>query len=329
MKLTSHAWLACALIGVPVVASAQVPFDAPAEPVKGPILPAELPPGRVSESLPRNVYVTGDPLLLTRENMHVGERITFVACPYMQDSEPTPLWFADYNGETYFLRAQQNLSAQVRHPQLKHKVLVEGIISPEPRVGKAIVLNPLRLSVLPEVDITCDKLLPNDGTAIKNPKRPPGPGVDAVGRETAAERARQFAARLWAKEYTPDPVERVKREFVILWDFDNGIGAHGNYGQVVQAVKYARDVEASKVEIIGYRASVLLSNGEVLVERPGVEKDRAETVKTIFDDYPFPPGVVEVRWDPNPRPADGIADFEKRAVSIIVTPGPQRKVAKK
>ena len=328
MKVTSHALFACALIGVPAIAAAQQPPSP--KPINGPILPADLPPGRVSEALPRDVYVTGDPMLLARENMHVGERITFVACPYMQDSEPTPLWLADYNGETYFLRAQQNLSARVRHPQLKHKILVEGIISPEPRLGKAIVLNPLRLSVLPEVDISCDKLLPADGTMIKNPKRPPGPGVDGARREAGAERGRQNAARLWAKDYTPDPVERVKREFVIQWDFDQGVGAHTNYGQVVQAVKYARDVEASKVEIIGYRASVLLSNGEVLVEKAGVEKERVETVKTIFDDYPFPPGVVTMRWDSSPRPADGIADFEKRTVSIIVTPGPQSsKVAQK
>jgi hypothetical protein len=328
MKVTSHALLACALMGVTAMAAAQQP-PLSAQPIKGPILPADLPPGRVSEGLPRDVYVTGDPMLLTRENMHVGERITFVACPYMRDSEPTPLWFADYNGETYFLRAQQNLSARVRHPQLKHKILVEGIISPEPRLGNAIVLNPLRLSVLPEVDIACDKLLPADGTKIKNPKRPPGPGVDGVARETGAERGRQNAARLWAKDYTPDPVDkREKREFIVQWDFDQGVGAHGNYQQVVQAVKYARDVNASKVEIIGYRASVLLSNGEVLVEKPGVEKERVETVKTIFDDYPFPPGVIQLRWDSNPRPADGIADFEKRTVSIIVTPGPEQKVAK-
>ena len=287
-----------------------------------PILPAELPPGRVSEGL-RGVYVTGDPLRLTRENMNVGERITFVSCPYMQDSEPTPLWFSDYEGEKYFLRAQQNLSAAVRHPQLKHKVLVEGIISPEPRVGGGIVLNPLRLSVLPEVDISCDLLLPAaDGAFIKNPKRPPGPGVDGVAREEGAERNRQFAARLWAEEYTPDPVERTVQTFEIPFDFDGGIGAFQAYRQVVNAVKYARDVQAAKVEIIGHRASVVLSNGEILVEREGVEKDRAETVTTIFNDYPFPEGVLVTRWESTPLPADGDADFDKRKATVIVTPGP-------
>ncbi len=285
------------------------------------IKPAQLPPGRVSEGL-RGVYVTGDPLRLTSENMNTGQRITFVSCPYMRDSDPTPLWFADYDGETYFLRAQQNLSAQVRHPQLKHKVLVEGVISPEPRVGNGIVLNPLRLSVLPEVDVNCDRLLPADGSHINNPKRPPGPGVDGEGRESGAERSRQNAARLWAVDYKPDPVAREVRTFEIPFDFDGGIGAYQAYGQVVTAVKYARDVQAAKVEIVGHRASVLLSNGQTLVERAGVEKDRAETVATIFNDYPFAPGTVVTRWESTPRPADGGADFDKRTATVIVTPGP-------
>jgi hypothetical protein len=311
MKRKSQILASCVLIAIPAAAMAQ-----------SQILPADLPPGRVSEAFPRDIYVTGDPFRLTSENMDAGERITFVSCPYMRDSDPTPLWLADYNGETYFLRAQQNLSAAVRHPQLKHKVLVEGVISPEPRLGNAIVLNPLRLSVLPEIDLDCDRLLPADGTKINNPKRPPGPGVDGVRREEGAERGRQNAARLWAVDYTPDPVERVQREFVIPWDFDAGIGAHGTYGQVVAAVKYARDVEASKVEIIGYRASVLLSNGETIVERAGVEKERAETVLAIFNDHPFDPGIVVARWESEPRPADGVADFDKRTVSIVVTPSP-------
>ena len=283
------------------------------------IVPAQLPPGRVSEGL-RGVYVTGDPLRLTSENMNVGKRISFVACPYMRDSDPTPLWYADYDGETYFLRAQQNLSAAVRHPQLKHKVLVEGVISPEPRVGNGVVLNPLRLSVLPEVDVNCDRLLPADGSRIMNPKRPPGPGVDGGEREAGAERNRQNAARLWAFEYQPDPVERAVKVFEIPFDFDGGIGAYQAYGQVVAAVKYARDVDASKVEIIGHRASVLLSNGEPLVERAGVEKDRAQTVTTIFNDYPFDPGTVVTRWESEPRAADGGADWDKRTATVIVTP---------
>ena len=284
------------------------------------IKPAQLPPGRVSEGL-RGVYVTGDPLRLTAQNMNAGQRITFVSCPYIRDSEPTPLWFADYDGKTYFLRAQQNLSAQVRHPQLKHRVLVEGIISPEPHVGNGIVLNPLRLSVLPEVDIACDRLLPMDGSRITNPKRPPGPGVDGAAREQGAERNRQSAARLWAVDYTPDPVEPKVREFEIPFDFDGGIGAYQAYGQVVTAVKYARDVRAARVEIIGHRASVLLSNGQTLIERAGVEKDRAETVTTIFNDYPFAPGIIVTRWEATPRAADGGADFDKRTATVIVTPG--------
>jgi hypothetical protein len=310
MKISFWVMVTCAVLVAPEILSQSA------------IMPAELPPGRVSEGL-RGVYVTGDPLRLTSENMNVGQRITFVSCPYIRDSEPTPLWFTDYDGETYFLRAQQNLSAAVRHPQLKHKVLIEGIISPEPSVGGGIVLNPLRLSVLPEVDINCDRLLPAaDGSFINNPKRPPGPGEDGGAREAGAERNRQNAAKLWAVDYKPDPVERTVKTFEIPFDFDGGIGAYQAYGQVVAAVKYARDVQASKVEIVGHRASVELSNGQTLVERAGVEKDRAETVTTIFNDYLFTQETLVTRWESTPRAADGTADFDKRTATVIVTPGP-------
>lgn len=278
-------------------------------------------------NMPKDMYITGDPLILSEKNMNSGERITFVACPYIRDSEPTPLWLADYKGKTYFLRAQQNMTSSVLHPQFKHKVLVEGIISKEPKVAGGIVLNPLYLSVLPELDLTCQKMLPPNGSKIGFAKRPPGPGGSGTDRRTGYNKNQVLADRVWAKDYKPDPVERVRKTFEFRFDFDNGTLPALDYFRVLEVVKYARDVEASKIEIIGTRSAVKLSDGTTLVEHAGVEQERSENIEAIFRDHPIDPARLVVRPDRSVQPANGISDFANRKVTIIVSPAEQMAVA--
>ncbi len=280
-------------------------------------------PKRYNEyNSPAGVYVPGDPLPLNRDNMKDGKRIAFVACPYVRDSEPTPLWLADYEGETYFLRAQQNTSVRVDHPQLKHKVLVEAVISSEARISGGVVLNPLLLSVLPELDPNCERMLPADGSRVEYAKRPPGPGASGATRHGNAARRTANAERLWAESYTPDPIERVTKVFTFPFTFDNPISFEPRqYTLVLEAVKYARDVEASSVEIVGHRGSVLLSSGAVMIERLGIAEERAAGIKAIFEDHPFAPGIVIARGDPDVPKANGVSDFEQRYVSVTVRPG--------
>lgn len=312
-----------ALLAVSLAALAAYGVSA-AEPELGPY---SLPPADAKFSewdFPRNIYVTGDPMLLTKDNMNApGERVTFISCPFIRDSDPTPLWLTEHRGETYFLRAQQNGTGQVRHPQLKHKVLVEGFVSKEPRVAGGVVLSPLNISVLPELDDTCNQFLPADGSKVAFAKRKPGPGGDWVAHRAQTMGRRAASARLWAADYKPDPVERITREFIVRYGFDEEM--LNSYGTVVQAVKYARDVQASKVEIVGYRGSVKLSDGQVLVEKAGLEAHRAKNVEAVFHDYPVAREIVKTRWESKPRPADGKTDFANRYVSVIVTPGPAPK----
>lgn len=282
----------------------------------------------VSEwNMPKDVYVTGDPFLLDEKNMGSGERITFVACPYIRDSEPTPLWLADYNGKTYFLRAQQNMTASVLHPQFKHKVLVEGVISKEPQIAGGIVLNPLYLSVMPELDLQCGKILPPNGSRVAFAKRPPAPGGSGGDRRSGYNKNDALAKRLWAKEYTPDPVERVRKSFEFRFDFDNGVLPPIDYFRVLDVVKYARDVQASKIEIISTRASVRLSNGTTLVEHAGIEKERASNLEAIFLDHPIDPAKIAVKADSSVVPANGNTDFANRKVTVVITPGDPAQIA--
>ena len=114
-----------------------------------------------------------------------GEPLNFVSCPLLRDTTPN-CWTAQHEGETYFIGAQRGPSDSYL-PQMKHQVLVEGVVTSEPRVCGGIVLKPLRVSVLPELDLSCDSpVLPAEGHTP--PTLPPrnsspvsAPPSDALG----------------------------------------------------------------------------------------------------------------------------------------------------
>ena len=101
----------------------------------------------------------------------------FVSCPIVRDTTSVPCWLAQHEGELYFLTLQTDVSAPVTPPWLGHKVLVEGVVSDEPRITGGIVLNPVSLSVLPELDGSCNTMLPAEDryNLTFEPPRPPGP----------------------------------------------------------------------------------------------------------------------------------------------------------
>src|SRR5690606_31129550 len=58
-----------------------------------------------------------------------GDRISFVSCPIVRDTRTVPCWLSEYDGETYYLTIQSDVSAAVQPPMLGHQVLVEGVVS--------------------------------------------------------------------------------------------------------------------------------------------------------------------------------------------------------
>lgn len=264
-------------------------------------------------------YVKGDPALLDDRNGQGKPRIAFVACPVMQDSKPTPYWFAEYKGQRYFLRAQQNFSGRVPPPMALHRVLVEGVITDEAPVGGAIVLNPVNLSVITELDPSCDTLLPDDGTGVPFAKRPPGPSSSSAYTEGVSNRARAFYQVLTDQDYLPEPVDKWEpREFVVPYQFDSDRTFRG-YTPVEMAAKRALDTRSPRIELIAQRGSVLLSDGTVLEERANVEVDRAHAVEQILRDFPINAEIV-IRTVAAAVKPDGIADPMNRTVRIIVYP---------
>ena len=102
----------------------------------------------------------------------LGQQRNFVACPIVRDTKTVPCFLAEYEGETYYLGIQQDITSDFHPPQLKHQVLVEGRVAAGPRVCGGIPLQPLSISVLKEVNLACNTLLPAENPESMLPTRP-------------------------------------------------------------------------------------------------------------------------------------------------------------
>ena len=232
----------------------------------------------------------------------LAQQRSFVACPIVRDTKTVPCFLAEYEGETYFLGIQQDITAEFHPPQLKHEVLVEGRANPgAPRVCGGIPLQPVSISVLKEVNLACNTLLPAE------------PGIDAP---PAARGAGPSSRR-------PEPAPRRealsgRQEFTILYSFDDDYLEYAGNQVVTEAAAYAKRIRATSVKVSGYRATSLLSNGQHLVEKSGLAEKRAQNIATLLRGLGLPNVTVESKADA--EPADGLTDASRRRVTVVVTP---------
>jgi len=241
-----------------------------------------------------------------------AQQINFVACPVVRDTRTVPCFLAEYEGETYFLAVQQDISADQYPPQLLHDVLVEGTIQPGPRVCGGIPLKPVKLSVMPEVNPACNTILPAE------------PGIDAPPTHRPAGPSTRPAAAAAAPAAPAAPVRPTppfgEREWKILYDFDSAFLFSRDTRTVNQAADYAVAAKAKQIEIVAHRGATLLSNGKVLVEGQAIAAQRAERVATLLKGLGTDPASVKVRVMSAPPQPDGKTDPENRVVSIRVSP---------
>ena len=191
-----------------------------------------------------------------------GRRRSFVSCPIVRDTASVPCWLAENDGELYFLVLQSDVSAPVTPPWLGHQVLVEGTVSDEPRICGGIVLKPVRLSVLPAIDASCNQMLPAEEryNLTFEPPRPPGPSGGRLAFDGARTPVRTSAPA--AADFS------APRDFEIPYTFDGLVGfGHPRYLQAV--LEYAQKSKAREIEIVGYRGAAKLTNGETVRGRRG------------------------------------------------------------
>jgi outer membrane protein OmpA-like peptidoglycan-associated protein len=233
-------------------------------------------------------------LLLTGATALAQQR-SFVSCPIVRDTRTLPCYLAEDNGELYYLGIQQDIGGDFRAPQLKHEVLVEGTVVPGPRVCGGIPLQPVSISVMKEVNLACNTLLPAE------------PGIDAP---PASRRSESIGA--------PHAPRTGKQEFTILYSFNEDVLESGATSIVTEAASYAKQTRAANVKVAGYRASSLLSNGQRLTEKPGLAEKRAQNLATVLRGLGV--AAVAVEWKSEAEPGDGLTDPSRRRVSIVVTP---------
>jgi hypothetical protein len=231
----------------------------------------------------------------------------FIACPVVRDTKSVPCWLAEYQGETYFLVLQTDVSAPVTPPWLNHKVLVEGTVSNEPNICGGKVIKPVTLSVLPEIDASCNTVLPAEDryNLTFEPPRPPGPSMGKLA----------FGYDNLEKAKPADPPGQ--KQFVIDYDF-NGLVVFRHPRYLMPVLDYARDKQAKHLEIMGYRGSTLLSNGELIVEEPGIARLRAEQVVELLKGAGLTDVEYQVRWKDVAEKTNGSNGPDTRRVTVLV-----------
>jgi outer membrane protein OmpA-like peptidoglycan-associated protein len=233
----------------------------------------------------------------------VAQERNFIACPIVRDTKTVPCFLAEYEGELYYLGIQQDITAEFHPPQLKHEVLVEGLVSAGPRICGGVPLKPLSISVIKEVNPACNTILPAE------------PGIDAP----PAARGGGPASHPLNTEPAPAAESLTGRqEFTVLFAFNDDYVEFGSIAIVRRAAAYALKIGAAAVKVSGYRATTLLSNGQRLVEKPGLAKKRAQEIATLLQGSGV--GAVSADWKEEPEPRDGKTDPSRRRVTITVVP---------
>ena len=239
-----------------------------------------------------------------------AQQRSFVTCPIVRDTKTVPCFLAEHEGETYYLTVQQDISADLYPPQLLHEVLVEGTVVPGPRVCGGIPLKPVKLSVLPEINLACNAILPAEpGIEAPPTRRPAGPST----RQPAAA----AAPRETPERFTPPFQER---EWKIFYDFDSSFLFSRDTRLVSQAAQFAIAAKAKTVEITAQRGAALLSNGRILTENEALAAQRAEKVADLLRGLGTDSASVKIRIEPGVARPDGISDPQNRVVTIRVKP---------
>lgn len=231
------------------------------------------------------------------------QRLNFVSCPIVRDTSTVPCWLAEYGGEIYYLGIQTDVSADFRPPFLGHQVLVEGVVSDQPRICGGVVLEPIKVTPMPERDASCYTRLPavDEYTIDFNP-RPPGPSGGRLAFEDNPDQGRTKPKVLDG----PD--------FLLTFDFDRSIEFRHAL-ELKRILDYAGANGVQEIRVYGNRGSTLLSDGSVLSESEKTAERRARDVARLLRDAGLEVSY-SVRWSEQPAPADGVDDWQSRSVLV-------------
>jgi hypothetical protein len=227
--------------------------------------------------------------------------LAFVACPQYRDLKiDVPLasacWVVEHQGKKY------GLGNALGTPQLGHRMLVEAVDtgSAEQYCGGQVLSN-VRVSVLPEIDNTCQTVLDPEGVTLP----PPPPfAPPALSTEPATPLASSTYAVLFAHQ----------SDFI-----GTGLGSIPFFAEVEKAAKLAIRGNARSVVVTGHAISTLLVDGPPATESLATAQARAERVALALRMLGVPAGKISVQASPAVPVADGAAAWLGRSVLIDVT----------
>lgn len=228
-----------------------------------------------------------------------SKHVSFITCPIFRDTE-SRCWLAERGNVTYYI----GRTGAGTSPQLLHKILIEGTISDEPPSCGGVVIKPIQISVFPEIDYSCNTVLPDNGD------RP----TERVFYDLPP------AEQLLIDEPMPIPQGPfTDQKFVGHFDYDSSFLNIRLQGVIETTANYAIASKASHVKIIGRIGHSKLDDGRILVERTTLAKVRAQAVAAALTGLGVDPGRLEVTWLEDTPPPDGIHDADRRAVEIALT----------
>ncbi|HSG55066.1 MAG TPA: hypothetical protein VLA45_06390 [Paracoccaceae bacterium] len=232
------------------------------------------------------------------------DRLAFVACPIVRDTSSVPCWLSEYGGEIYYLGIQTDVSAEFNPPWLGHMALIEGAPKVEERICGGLVLDDVRVSVMPELSPECDTVLMAEERYELGfePPRPPGP---SSGR---------LAFTYPAPPPPPEP-PFVAQTFDVYFPFETSVNFK-TPNALRAVVAYAEAVGATRIEITGHRAAVRLSDGSVLEEHEGIAARRTREIARMFNGLISTVERVDSVVDESAEPGD----WQDRKVAITVYP---------
>jgi hypothetical protein len=89
---------------------------------------------------------------------------------------------------------------------------------------------------------------------------------------------------------------------------------------IADAVRYAKAIGSSRIEVTSFRGATLLSSGQTLVEDPRVAERRAKKLQTILIGLGVPATSMNVTWKREPETPTGVGDERSRRVVMTVHP---------
>jgi outer membrane protein OmpA-like peptidoglycan-associated protein len=217
-----------------------------------------------------------------------ANRRNFVACPIIRDTATQPCWLAEHEGELYYLGSQGSSASAFYPPQLGHEALIEGTVVDGPRVCGGILLAPVSVSVIAELNPACNTVLPAE--AALTPARSP---------------------------IAPTPkFPDTARAFVVQYDFDSDYITLHTSRVILEAARVAKAVNPPRIEVRGQRGATLLSNGRLLTEKTQMGEVRARKMGENLAGLGVPADRIYLTWQDEPDVPNGVTDPQQRRVTI-------------